>query len=65
MQSILEKEFKNETLDYNVEKIISDNNLSREDLIIKLKFELNEAVEDERFEDAIFLRDKIKELINI
>ncbi|AHH06903.1 Excinuclease ABC subunit B [Borrelia crocidurae DOU] len=65
VQSILEKEFKNETLDYNVEKIISDNNLSREDLIIKLKFELNEAVEDERFEDAIFLRDKIKELINI
>ncbi|WP_024653216.1 excinuclease ABC subunit UvrB [Borrelia persica] len=65
VQSILEKEFKNETVDYNIEKIVSDDKLSKEDLIIKLKFELKEAVVDERFEDAIFLRDKIKELVNI
>ncbi len=36
--------------------------MSKKKLINKLKFELEEAVNDERFEDAIVLRDKIKEL---
>ncbi|UEQ07458.1 excinuclease ABC subunit B [Borrelia hermsii] len=63
VQNILEKELKNETVDYNIKRIISDDKLSKKDLIIKLKFKLEEAVSDERFEDAIFLRDKIKELV--
>ncbi len=36
--------------------------MSKKKLIDKLKFDLEEAVNDERFEDAIVLRDKIKEL---
>ncbi|WP_434757023.1 excinuclease ABC subunit UvrB [Borrelia puertoricensis] len=63
VQNILEKELKNETVDYDIEKIISDDKLSKKDLIIKLKFKLEEAVCDERFEDAIFLRDKIRDLV--
>ncbi|BDU62479.1 UvrABC system protein B [Candidatus Borrelia fainii] len=63
VQNILEKELKNETFDYDIRKIISDDKLSKKDLIIKLKFKLEEAVCDERFEDAIFLRDKIRELV--
>lgn len=63
VQNILEKELKNETVDYDIGKIISDDKLSKKDLIIKLKFKLEEAVCDERFEDAIFLRDKIRELV--
>ncbi|UPA10962.1 excinuclease ABC subunit B [Borrelia parkeri] len=63
VQNILEKELKNKTIDYNLGKIISDDKLSKKDIIIKLKFKLEEAVCDERFEDAIFLRDKIRELV--
>ncbi|AGT27775.1 excinuclease ABC subunit UvrB [Borrelia miyamotoi] len=63
VQNILEKELKRETVDYNSEKVISDKKLSQKDLIIKLKFKLDEAVSDERFEDAIFLRDKIREIL--
>ncbi len=42
--------------------MVSGEKLSKKKLIDKLKFELEEAVNDERFEDAIVLRDKIKEL---
>ncbi len=49
-------------INYDLEKIISGERLSKIKLINKLKFELEEAVNDERFEDAIVLRDKIKEL---
>ncbi|MBW6186666.1 UvrB/UvrC motif-containing protein, partial [Pseudomonas aeruginosa] len=63
VQNILEKELKRETVDYNIEKVISDKKLSQKDLIIKLKFKLEEAVSDERFEDAIFLRDKIRKIL--
>ncbi len=45
-----------------LKKLISGERLSKKKLINKLKFELEEAVNDERFEDAIVLRDKIKEL---
>ncbi|WPM05517.1 excinuclease ABC subunit UvrB [Borreliella sinica] len=64
IQNILEKELnnKNENIVYDFEKIISGKRLSKKKLIDKLKFELEEAVNDERFEDAIVLRDKIKEL---
>ncbi|EEF84910.1 excinuclease ABC subunit UvrB [Borreliella spielmanii] len=64
IQNILEKELnnKNKNISYDFEKIISGEKLSKKKLIDKLKFELEEAVNDERFEDAIVLRDKIKEL---
>nr|WP_267511091.1 excinuclease ABC subunit UvrB [Borreliella garinii] len=64
IQNILEKELnnKNKNINYDLEKIISGKRLSKKKLINKLKFELEEAVNDERFEDAIVLRDKIKEL---
>ncbi|WP_324280879.1 excinuclease ABC subunit UvrB [Borreliella garinii] len=64
IQNILEKELnnKNKNINYDLEKIISGERLSKKKLINKLKFELEEAVNDERFEDAIVLRDKIKEL---
>ncbi|QMU99575.1 excinuclease ABC subunit B [Borrelia sp. A-FGy1] len=62
VQNILEKELKSETVNDDIKKIISDKNLSKKNLINKLKFKLDEAVNDERFEDAIFLRDKIREL---
>nr|WP_267915255.1 excinuclease ABC subunit UvrB [Borreliella garinii] len=64
IQNLLEKELnnKNKNINYDLEKIISDKRLSKKKLINKLKFELEEAVNDERFEDAIVLRDKIKEL---
>ncbi|APR65252.1 excinuclease ABC subunit B [Borrelia anserina] len=63
VQNILEEELKNKTVDYDIEKIIFNKKLSKKDLIAKLKFKLEEAVSDERFEDAIFLRDKIKNLV--
>ncbi|AHH11040.1 excinuclease ABC subunit B [Borrelia coriaceae] len=63
VQNILEKELKNESVNYNIEKLISDDKLSKKNLIIKLRLKLEKAVSDERFEDAIFLRDKIKELV--
>ncbi|WP_301409861.1 excinuclease ABC subunit UvrB [Borreliella tanukii] len=64
VQNILEKEFNNKdkNISYDFEKMISDKRLSKKKLINKLKFDLEEAVNDERFEDAIVLRDKIKEL---
>ncbi len=64
IQNILEKELnnKNKNVGYDFEKLISDERLSKKKLIDKLKFDLEEAVNDERFEDAIVLRDKIKEL---
>ncbi|WNY66247.1 excinuclease ABC subunit UvrB [Borreliella andersonii] len=64
IQNILEKELnnKNKNVGYDFEKIISGGRLSGKKLIDRLKFELEEAVNDERFEDAIVLRDKIKEL---
>lgn len=64
IQNILEKELnnKNKNINYDLEKIISGERSSKKKLINKLKFELEEAVNDERFEDAIVLRDKIKEL---
>nr|WP_267507655.1 excinuclease ABC subunit UvrB [Borreliella afzelii] len=64
IQNILEKELnnKNKNISYDFEKMISGEKLSKKKLIDKLKFELEEAVNDERFEDAIVLRDKIKEL---
>ncbi len=64
IQNILEKELnnKNKNVGYDFEKIISGERLSKKKLIDKLKFDLEEAVNDERFEDAIVLRDKIKEL---
>ncbi|WP_215537461.1 excinuclease ABC subunit UvrB [Borreliella bavariensis] len=64
IQNILEKELnnKNKNINYDLKKIISGERLSKKKLINKLKFELEEAVNDERFEDAIVLRDKIKEL---
>ncbi|AWG43180.1 excinuclease ABC subunit B [Candidatus Borreliella tachyglossi] len=63
VQNILEKELRNKTVNYDVERIISDEKLPKKNLINRLKFKLEEAVSDERFEDAIFLRDKIKELV--
>ena len=62
VQRILEKELKRETVGEDIKRIVSDEKLSKKNLISKLKFKLEEAVNDERFEDAIFLRDKIKEL---
>nr|WP_267508197.1 excinuclease ABC subunit UvrB [Borreliella afzelii] len=64
IQNILEKELnnKNKNISYDFEKMVSGEKLSKKKLIDKLKFELEEAVNDERFEDAIVLRDKIKEL---
>ncbi|AYE36682.1 excinuclease ABC subunit B [Borrelia turcica IST7] len=62
VQNILEKELKSETINDDIKRIVSDEKLSKKNLINKLKFKLDEAVSDERFEDAIFLRDKIKEL---
>ncbi len=58
IQNILEKELnnKNKNISYDFEKMVSGEKLS------KKKLELGEAVNDERFEDAIVLRDKIKEL---
>ncbi|WKC75614.1 excinuclease ABC subunit UvrB [Borreliella yangtzensis] len=64
IQNILEKELNNKdkNISYDFEKNISGKRLSKKNIINKLKFELEEAVNDERFEDAIVLRDKIKEL---
>ncbi|WP_210380736.1 excinuclease ABC subunit UvrB [Borreliella valaisiana] len=64
IQNILEKELNNKdkNISYDFEKNISGKRLSKKKLINKLKFDLEEAVNDERFEDAIVLRDKIKEL---
>lgn len=64
IQNILEKELNNKdkNISYDFEKNISGKRLSKKNIINKLKFELEKAVNDERFEDAIVLRDKIKEL---
>ncbi|BCR22245.1 excinuclease ABC subunit UvrB [Borrelia sp. HM] len=63
VQNILDKELKTETVNYDIEKISSDKKMSQKDIIMKLKSKLEEAVNDERFEDAILIRDRIREIL--
>ncbi len=46
------------------ESTVVKNTINKPDELTTLQVELNEAVKDERYEDAAVIRDRIKELLN-